>query len=308
MIDLLVLAELNPDLVVRGDDVEPVFGQVEKLVGGADLVIGSSGAILACGAARLGLTVAVIGICGDDAFGRFMLDALVQRGVDVSGCVVSPAVPTGVSVILSHGDDRAILTALGAIDQLSSRDIDRALVRSARHVHVSSYYLQRQLQPDVPELLRAARAAGATTSLDTNWDPDDRWGDDLDAALAETDVFLPNAEEAYRIARVPDAPDALERLAARVPTVAIKLGAAGAIARVGEQTTVARPPIVDVADTTGAGDSFGAGFLCGLLRGDPLPAALRLAVACGSLSCRAAGGTAAQPTLAEAEAVGDVAF
>jgi hypothetical protein len=87
--DLLVLGDANPDLIVRGD-VIPEFGQAEKLVDGADLVIGGSGAIAACGAARLGLRVAFSGVVGDDVFGRFMLDALAERGVDTTGLVVDP--------------------------------------------------------------------------------------------------------------------------------------------------------------------------------------------------------------------------
>ena len=298
---LLVLGELNADVVVSGSDVEPVFGEVERIVDDARLTLGGSGAILACGAARLGLSVAYVGVAGDDAVGRFVLGELTARGIDTSLCRIHDSLPTGLSVILSSPDDRAILTALGTIDALRAVDVPADALARARHVHVASLYLQHALRPDVPGLFAAARRAGATTSLDTNWDPSDRW-DTLDAALAETDVFLPNAAEARRIARTDDVDEALDRLAGRFGTVAVKLGAGGAIARRGSERASVRAPEVEVVDTTGAGDTFGAGFLAGLLGGRPLADALRLAVACGSLSTRAAGGTAAQPTLAEADA------
>src|SRR5512136_1507308 len=97
--DILLAGEINPDLILSGD-VIPEFGQVEKLVDSAVLTIGSSSAIFACGAARLGLKVAFVGLCGEDIFGRFMLDELSQHGVDVSGVRVDPALQTGLSVIL----------------------------------------------------------------------------------------------------------------------------------------------------------------------------------------------------------------
>ena len=143
-LDLLVLGDANPDLVVRGD-VVPTFGQAEKLVDGAELVIGGSGGIMACGAARLGLRVGFAGIVGNDVFGRFMLEALTERGVDTRGCVVDPDRPTGLSIILSRRDDRAILTFLGTISDFRAEMVDHDLLRSARHVHVSSYFLQRSL-------------------------------------------------------------------------------------------------------------------------------------------------------------------
>ena len=299
--DLLVLGELNADVVVSGSDVEPVFGEVERIVDDARLTLGGSGAIFACGAARLGLSVGYVGVAGDDAVGRFVLDELAARGIDTSLCTVHASRPTGMSVILSSPGDRAILTALGTIDALRAADVPAAALARARHVHVASLYLQHALRPDVPRLFAAARRAGATTSLDTNWDPSERW-ETLESALAETDVFLPNAAEARRIARTEDVDEALDVLAGRFGTVAVKLGADGAIAGRGDERAAARAPTVDVVDTTGAGDTFGAGFLAGLLGGRSLAVALRLAVACGSLSTRAAGGTAAQPTLTEAEA------
>jgi len=297
--DLLVLGELNADVVVTGDDIEPAFGQVERIADGATLTLGASGAILACGAARLGLRVGYVGMVGDDPAGRFVLDALAARGVDTGACRVHPSLPTGLSVILSRPHDRAIITALGTIEALRAADVPAEALERARHVHVASLYLQHGLRPGVPELFAAARRRGATTSVDTNWDPSDRW-DGLGATLAETDVFMPNAAEARRIAGVDEVAAALDALAARVPTVAIKLGADGAIARRGGESARAAAPAADVVDTTGAGDSFGAGMLTGLLAGRPLGEALRLAVACGTLSTRAAGGTGAQPTLDEA--------
>ena len=70
--DILVLGDANPDLVLIGETVVPAFGQAERLVNDARMVVGGSGAIFACGAARLGLRVAFAGVVGDDIFGRFV--------------------------------------------------------------------------------------------------------------------------------------------------------------------------------------------------------------------------------------------
>lgn len=300
--DLLVLGDCNPDLVLRGPDLRPRFGQAERLVEEARLVVGGSGAILACGAARLGLRTALAGVVGDDLFGRFMLDALRERGVDVRGCVVRASLRTGLTVVLSEPGDRAMLTDLGAIGALRGADLDPALPRAARHVHVSAYFLQRALAAGLPELFRQVRAAGGTTSVDPNWDPAGRFDGGLHELLEQTDVLLPNAAEARRLApSAPDVESAVVALAAAGPLVVAKLGAEGAVAcdRAGR---LRRAPgfRVEPEDTTGAGDSFDAGFLAAWLWGWPLERALALGCACGALSTRATGGTTAQPTLAEA--------
>lgn len=298
--ELLVIGEINPDLVVRGGAAMPTFGQSETLVEAADLTIGSSAAIMACGAARLGLRTAFAGVVGDDLFGRYMLDAMAQRGVDVEACRRDPGLRTGVSVILSRPDDRAILTFPGAIPALRAADVPERLLRDSAHVHLASYFLLDALRPDAAGLLARARAFGATTSLDPNYDPRELWDGGLDEVLAQLDVLLPNETEALRIAGADTVEAALAALARRVPTVALKLGAEGAAAHTAAGT-VRRPVLpVPVADTTGAGDSFDAGFLYGWLRGWPPEACLSLGVACGSLSTRRSGGTEAQPTLDEA--------
>ena len=297
--DLLVAGEINPDLILSGD-VTPVFGQVEKLLDDASLTIGSSSAIFACGAARLGLKVAFIGVAGADLFGRFMLEAMQARGVDTSAVIVDAQQPTGLSVILNRGGDRAILTRLGCIASLRAGQVADDLLRSARHLHVASYFLQSALQPGLPDLFRRARSLGLTTSLDTNWDPSAEWRG-FDDLLRLVDVFLPNEAECCAIARAPHLPDALEKLSALAGLVAVKRGADGALLRRGAQIIAAAPIPVKVVDTVGAGDSFDAGFLYGYLSGWELPRALRLGVICGGLSTQAAGGVTAQPTLEEAE-------
>lgn len=299
-LDLLVLGDCNPDLVLHGENVEPAFGQVERVVERAELTIGGSGAITACGAARLGLRTALAAVVGDDALGRFMLGELEERGVDVSGVVVDGALVTGISVVLVKGDDRATLTALGSISTLTARQVGRRLLDSARHIHVSSFFLQHALHPGLPALLRAARTVGTTTSLDPNWDPREAWDGGLTAALAETSVLLLNDEEALRITGVDEVEDAARTLARNGTTVVVKRGPDGALAVERNRLVHAPARPVDAVDSVGAGDSFDAGFIAGLLAGRPLAETLALANTCGSLSMRAAGGTAAQPTLEEA--------
>jgi sugar/nucleoside kinase (ribokinase family) len=96
---------------------------------------------------------------------------LEARGLGVQGLVVDSHTPTGITVVLSKGNDRAILTHPGTIAELRSDRIDRGLLNDARHVHVSSYFLQAALRPDLPMLFDEVHARGATTSVDPNWDP-----------------------------------------------------------------------------------------------------------------------------------------
>jgi sugar/nucleoside kinase (ribokinase family) len=303
-LDVVVLGEINPDVIVRAADPRPAFGQVELLVDSIDLVIGSSSAIFACGAARLGLRTAFVGVVGDDPMGRFMLDAMRARGIDIASCRVDPEVPTGASVILTSGADRAILTASGTMPLLRDEDVPDALVGRARHLHVGSLFLLDALRPRLAVRLAAARAAGLTTSVDCNWDPRETWDGGIRDILRETDVFLPNEAEVRRIAGIGDVVAAAMALVAAGPrVVAVKCGMDGAIA-VERDGTVTRVPSlsVDVVDTTGAGDSFDAGFLTGFLAGRAVGDCLALGVAAGALSTVRVGGTASQPTLAEAEA------
>jgi len=296
--DLVVLGDCNPDLLLRGN-VVPAFGQVEQLVDDAGFQIGGSGAIVAAGAARLGLRCGLVSVVGGDALGRLQLDALARRGVDVSTVIVDTSLSTGLTVILSKGEDRAILTFLGAIDALDAGVVDLAVLRDARHVHVSSYYLQVKLQATLEPLLVAAREGGASVSLDPNWDPDETWDGGLLALLPLLDFLFVNEQEARLIGRADDALAAARALAATGPTVVVKLGAAGGLL-VSATDTLRAPALArTVVDTTGAGDSFDAGFLHGLLAGWEPARCLELACVCGSLSVSAAG-LDGQPTLDEA--------
>jgi ribokinase len=303
-LDLLVVGDVNPDIVVRGG--EPRYGQQEVLVDAIALTIGGSASIMAAAAARLGLRVALVGVVGDDALGRFMLDELAARGVDVATCRIAADRPTGATVILAKPGDRAILTAEGTIPDLTPEDIPDGLLERTRHVHVASYFLQRGLNRALPAILDGARAAGATVSVDPNGDPSERWDGGLIDLLPRLDVFLPNEAEASAIAGRHDVADAARALAAPGPRplVVVKRGLAGAIAvdAGGADVRVDAIP-VEAVDAIGAGDAFDAGFLAAWLEGRPVRDCLLLGVACGALSTRGAGGTGSQPTRAEAEAV-----
>jgi len=295
----VVLGDANPDVLVLGDDVTPAFGQQEKLVGSISLVIGGSAAITAVAAARLGLSVALVAAVGADPAGEFMLDQLAAEGVDAGAVVIRDGTPTGMTVALSRGGDRAILTAPGAVASLTAADVPAALLARARHVHASSYFLLRDcLGPGLAGVLAAARAAGATTSLDTNWDPAGRWGDEhLSAAIAQADVLLPNEAEALHLGGAASLDAAAGTLTAAGPRLVVKLGERGALCADGPgRQRVSLPPVSPV-DATGAGDCFNAGLIAGLLGGLPLPEAAALGCAAGALSAGAPGGTAGAPDM-----------
>ncbi|UAJ79023.1 carbohydrate kinase family protein [Leifsonia sp. ZF2019] len=303
VVDVLVVGDANPDLLLTGDTV-PRFGQAEQLLDSAELLLGGSAAIVACGLARLGVRTGLAAVVGDDQFGTVVLDRLRAGGVDVSAVTVDPDRPTGLSVVLSEPGDRAILTLPGTIPVLTVEAARAAIERlRPRHVHFASYFLLPGLAAELPALLDEVRAAGATVSIDTNWDPAEQWAG-LEEVLARVDLFLPNREEALAIAaavagrafaELDEAAAALSALGCRV---VVKAGADGGVAFEGGARVAAAPGLVlDVVDTTGAGDSFDAGYVASLLADVAEESdRLRWAAVAGSLSVRGTGGTGAQAT------------
>jgi sugar/nucleoside kinase (ribokinase family) len=259
-------------------------------------VLGGSGSITAAGCARLGLRTALLAAVGDDVFGRVVREALDERGVTLLEADAGGA-PTGLSVILTPegGEGRAILTLPGTIPLLRPADLTDELLGRTRHVHVSSLYLQPALAAGLAGVFERAHELGVTTSLDTNWDPAEQWSS-IGDILAHTDVFLPNAAELLAITGAATPAEAARGLAA---TVVMKDGERGARAWWAGGECAAPGRTVEVVDTVGAGDSFNAGFLAARLTGHPIEEAVRWAAAAGSLSTRAAGGTAAQATPAD---------
>jgi sugar/nucleoside kinase (ribokinase family) len=297
---VLCAGEINVDLVLQGYTEFPVPGR-EVLVRDSELVLGSATAIMAMGLARLGTPVSFVGRVGDDVWGRYCLDAMAGRGIDLSRVIRGGGPKTGVTVSISHPRDRALVTYLGAIVALTGADVPDAALAGVNHLHSSSFFFQEGLRPDFPDLFARARRAGLTTSLDTGFDPSGRWDGGLRETLAETDLFFPNEVELEALTGRSDPEEGLRELANGRTRVVAKLGERGAMALDGDRLVHVPALPVEAVDTTGAGDSFNAGFLHRWLEGAPLVECLELGAACGALSTRGLGGTATQPTLAEAE-------
>lgn len=286
----VTVGEINVDVVLSGMVEVPGLGQ-EVLCDRVETVMGSASCIFACRMAGLGEPSSICGLVGDDEYARICLDSLARAGVNTDHVIRDQSVSTGATFIMNLGTDRAMVTYLGAMAQLTMNHLPAGLFDNMDHLHVTSPFLQRGLRPDLPELMRRARAAGATVSFDPQWDPDGLWAD-TPALAALSDVFLPSEVEALAMTGEHDLDGALERLAEwGAGCVVIKAGAQGALARRGpERTSHPAFPIAPV-DTTGAGDTFDAAFVKALLAdGLGLRDSLRFACAAGGLSCLQVGG------------------
>ncbi|HEX7814621.1 carbohydrate kinase family protein [Dyella sp.] len=299
---ILVAGEINVDLVFKGLGHAPTPGQ-EVLADDMLMTPGSSSMICAMGLARLGNAVVFHGKLGDDAWGHYCLGSLRGAGIDVATLKPDASMRTGVTVSLSTTHDRSLVTFAGAIAGLRADDIDDALLRQADHLHVSSFYLQEALRPDCGALFERARSLGLSTSLDPGFDPRQLWNPDLLDVLSAVDVFLPNEDELLAITRRDSVADALRALPSGRTRTVVKRGRLGCLTLDAGELFNMPAFHIDAVDTTGAGDSFDAGFLHAWLRDLPLRECMRWGSACGSLSTRGMGGTTRQATVDEVDAL-----
>jgi len=302
--DILAIGELNVDLILTGMSSLPIPGR-ELIAETCTLTMGSSTAICAAGMAGLGLKTAFTGKVGKDGYGELASSTLAGYGIDLSHLIVDPSIQTGITVSLSAKDnsDRAMVTYLGAISAMRAEDVSDELLAKTRHIHVGSFFLQSDLRPGLAKLFERAHELGVTTSLDAGWDDTNVWDYGLMDVLKHTDVFLPNEVESAAITKNENVREAALELSKICRICVVKCGGKGAVCASNGQVYEAATYKAPVRDTTGAGDSFNAGFLYAFLAGYSLEKSLCYGNACGSLSVARFGGASSCPNLAEAEQV-----
>lgn len=288
--DISILGETNLDLILYGLPRE-LPTERELLGSGFRMTLGGSSSILAHNLAVLGTRVGFSSLVGDDAMGKIATDRLKEGGVDTARVQQVPG-GTGVTLLLPHGKERHILTYPGVMAEMTVGMLDEPFLQRARHLHLSSLFLQTRLHAGLPELVDRCKSMGMTFSLDTNDDPADRWAGVLPELLRRVDVLLPNEDEALRMTGASTLDEAMDRLA-DVPTVVVKCGARGALVGQGTARDRVEPHMVQPVDTIGAGDSFDAGFLHKWLQGADAVEAARFGNRTGALSTLRPGGTEA---------------
>jgi sugar/nucleoside kinase (ribokinase family) len=295
--DLIVVGELNVDLIL--DEIKSFPETGKEIIADKMMVsLGSSSAIFASNISVLGTKTAFVGMMGDDNFGKLVLSSLRSKNIDTKYIDINKNQKTGASIALSYGEDRAMVTFPGAMKYFSLQDIPSEVFELARHMHLSSIFLQDTLKKDVVALFRKAKQAGMTTSLDVQWDPEEKWDVDFKELLPLVDVFLPNKNELLAITKAADVESGLKYLANFGNIVALKLDSKGsALLKDGVITYHQAFENKNVKDAIGAGDSFNAGFINSMLKGYKPEYCMMLGNLMGAINTTENGGSTAFSSL-----------
>lgn len=295
--DVLVIGELNVDLILNNIAAFPTIGK-EVMAQDLTQTLGSSSAIFANNLSMLGPKVSFLGKIGVDNFADLVTSSLKRGNVDLSNIITTPDFSTGLTVALNYGNDRAMVTYQGAMNELRNSDISDEALNSASHMHLSSIFFQEGLVPDVITLFKRAKAAGMTTSFDPQWDPSEKWAIDLQELLPLVDVFLPNEVELCGFTSSSSIEEGLEKIKPYCNFVVVKNGVKGSVIWDKNTLTTQKAFLNDnIKDAIGAGDSFNSGFISKFIKGKPLVECAEFGSVTGAINTTESGGTAAFRTI-----------
>jgi sugar/nucleoside kinase (ribokinase family) len=242
---------------------------------------------------KLGVRVRLAGLVGDDRLGEFLLSEVAHAGLGASGLKVRPGGVTSSSIVLvGPSGERSFFHCPGVTAEMTINEIDEEDFAWAEVVHLAGTSELQSL--DIVALLKKAKEAGKTVSLDVDYDPQGKWGDRVRPWLPHLDYFLPSRKEAAAVSGRSDVEEILQFFGeSGVGTTVVKLGRDGCIAKSPDGHTLKHPAFrVDVVDATGAGDAFVGGFLAGVCESRPLEECLRMGCAAGALTVTALGASA----------------
>ena len=295
--DIIVIGELNVDLILNNLPSLPLEGK-EIIAETMNLTLGSSSAIFASNSSVLGNKVTFVGKIGKDGFGKTVLESLEQKEVNTNFIIQTEDEKTGITVVLNYGEDRAMVTYPGAMETLNLKDIPDEVFKLAKHIHVSSVFLQPALKKDIEAVFQKAKSLGLTTSLDVQWDPEEKWDINLIKLLPLVDVFLPNEAELLALTGTNSIDKAVDTVKPYINIMAVKMGSKGSRGVTKSEDITVKPYLnKKVVDAIGAGDSFNSGFITKFLENKPLRECLQYGNLTGAVNTTAAGGTGAFKSL-----------
>ena len=261
---------------------------------------GGKGSNQAIQAARAGASVAIVAAVGQDGPGDAAMALWTAEGVDTRGVVRLADVGTGMAVILVDSNAENVIV----VDSGANARLDPAHIDAAGSLIAQSRLVLAQMETPTASTVRAfgmARAAGAATVLNAAPAPDQ-----VDPALlALTDILIVNEGEGQAISGHAEAMAIGEALAGRVArAVVVTLGRRGAMLfEARGPVHVLAPPVVEVIDTTGAGDAFTGAFAARWSADGDAAAALAWGVTAGALACTAKGAAISCPDRARIAAL-----
>jgi sugar/nucleoside kinase (ribokinase family) len=282
-----LLGDVNLDIILAGMGEFPSLG---KEIDACEAVMkaGGSAANVAVVLAAQRFPVRLFGRVGDDRAGRLVCEELEHMGVSARGISFAAGERTGITVSLAFPAERMYVTFVGTLATTTLSHLEGGYIEKGSHLHLTSFFLQEALRPDVGPLLRRAREEGMSCSLDPGGDPSGKWDlSDIWENLRFLDFFLPNGEEIMGMTGAGNIREALRIFPREVEGVVVKAGSDGVYTRyLGEVEHRTALPVT-VADTTCSGDCFDAGFLAGILSGRSFADAVGLGLkyAARAVSC-----------------------
>lgn len=296
--DVYVYGDVNIDLIIPGIDGIPPGGE-EWDVPVMETAIGGGAALFALGLGKLGMHPVFQGAVGDDCYSRFILEAFQAYHIDTSLITRKKDRRTGISLSFTNEEERSFITYRGTNETIQISNIKIEEVSKAGHIHVTGYCGSKNHSQYLTFLKQVKSETDATVSFDLGWDDTGEWNQGITELFSFIDVLFMNETESVHYSRKATAQEAAVEFARDCNNVVIKLGEKGAVAVSGGQVYKKEGFSVKVADTTGAGDSFNAGFVYGFLSGMSMEECLVYANGCGGLSCTGYGGNTAFPTRGE---------
>ena len=296
-VDVACVGILVADVLAKPMDSVPEEGLLAQ-VDSIEMFSGGNAMTASINLKKMGISSAVVGKIGADPFGEFLKGRLIKDGVNVQGLSIDENVQTSTSVVLSNSDgERTFLHCVGANGVFSIDDIDFSIIEQAKLVFLTGTFLLDTFDgPQTTEFLKRCKKMGKITALDVCWDSKNNWNKFLKDAYPYIDIFLPSISEAEKLSGIRGNLEEIANffLAGGVNTVIIKLGKYGALLKESiEAASIIMPTYknVKVVDTTGAGDSFCAGFLAAYIKGENLVSCLKFANAVGTHCVMAKGAT-----------------
>jgi sugar/nucleoside kinase (ribokinase family) len=298
-IDCVLCGSCVVDILVRPVPLDvPIGGgrlfqadPIEVTTGG---IVSNAGIALA----RLGMGVTAFSYVGHDDWAVVIQRKLMQEGVDVQHLITHPSAATSTTaVMVDPSGERSFAHCVGAPKLMTKATfLDHLdLFARSRMTLVGYYSLMPNLESDLAEVFAAIRQTGCQTALDAAGDGGGM--QPLDRILPHLDVYVPSRAEAIHQTGQTEPQRMLEvyRKCGAPGLLGIKLGAEGALLSPADGQFIEIPAVAPpgkIVDTTGAGDAFYAGLLCGLLRGMTAADAGRLAAAVGACCVTGLGASA----------------